>query len=372
MQKKTGVVVCVQPWLEDSHYASAATFKQALAALLAQVERRSESTTAEADDEDACPMLVVFPEMVGTWLVAMDELPADFEGDSSAAMAVVVRRHLWSFVAHLLRSFVHDHFRFGLMAHVKRSLFRLKAHAMFNTYREVFSELAQEHEAWIVAGSILLPRVKYYTQVSEGLSAAATDDSYEMRRLETRLSSQGLYNVSLSFAPDGSVCNVTHKCHLDSNELEFVDCAPMSAVHSFSSPFGTVGVAICADSWYPKTYERLREMGADIVCVPAFVTPNSTWDAPWGGYSGRSRHFPADVNASHIGNYKESEAWSEYALQGRLHASGARLGVCSYLVGKLWEMTGSGESAIVSGDGRVLAKSAKGTESVLSYEVGLL
>jgi hypothetical protein len=45
-------------------------------------------------------------------------------------------------------------------------------------------------------------------------------------------------------------------------------------------------------------------MGADIVCVPAFVTPNSTWDAPWGGYSGRSRHFPADVNASHIGNYK--------------------------------------------------------------------
>jgi hypothetical protein len=48
---------------------------------------------------------------------------------------------------------------------------------MFNTYREVFSELAQEHEAWIVAGSILLPRVKYYTQVSEESSAAATDDS---------------------------------------------------------------------------------------------------------------------------------------------------------------------------------------------------
>jgi hypothetical protein len=64
MMQKKGVVVCVQPWLEDSHYASAATFKQALAALLAQVERRSETTTTEADDEDACPMLVVFPEMV--------------------------------------------------------------------------------------------------------------------------------------------------------------------------------------------------------------------------------------------------------------------------------------------------------------------
>ncbi len=47
-------------------------------------------------------------------------------------------------------------------------------------------------------------------------------------------------------------------------------------------------------------------------------------------------------------------------------------GVCSYLVGKLWEMTGSGESAIVSNDGRVLAKSAKGVESILSYEVDLL
>lgn len=88
---------------------------------------------------------------------------------------------------------------------------------MFKTYRDVFSELAQEHEAWIVAGSILLPRVKYYTQVSEESAAFAADDSYEVRRLETRLSSQGLYNVSLSFAPDGSVCNVTHKCHLDSN-----------------------------------------------------------------------------------------------------------------------------------------------------------
>jgi predicted amidohydrolase len=40
-------------------------------------------------------------------------------------------------------------------------------------------------------------------------------------------------------------------------------------------------------------------------------------------------------------------------------------------VGKLWEMTGSGESAIVSNDGRVLAKSAKGVESILSYEVDL-
>jgi hypothetical protein len=56
--------VCVQPWLEDRHYASAATFKQALAALLAQVERRSEPTTTETDDEDVCPLLVVFPEMV--------------------------------------------------------------------------------------------------------------------------------------------------------------------------------------------------------------------------------------------------------------------------------------------------------------------
>lgn len=93
---------------------------------------------------------------------------------------------------------------------------------MFGLYCSVFSELAREHEAWIVAGSILLPRVHSSPIILEREDDGADEEAKPSRlhdtpKLDVRLSATGLYNVSLSFAPDGSVCNVTHKCFLPSN-----------------------------------------------------------------------------------------------------------------------------------------------------------
>lgn len=89
-------------------------------------------------------------------------------------------------------------------------------------YTSVFSHLARDFSAWIVAGSILLPKVNFVDKEEalreDGLDSliGKDDDSVSRsRRLDVSLSSEGLFNVSLSFAPDGSVCNVTHKCYLD-------------------------------------------------------------------------------------------------------------------------------------------------------------
>lgn len=49
-----------------------------------------------------------------------------------------------------------------------------------------------------------------------------------------------------------------------------------------------------------------------------------------------------------------------------------RTGVCSYLVGQMWEMTGGGESIIVSGEGDELAKAPESGESILLHEVELV
>lgn len=92
------------------------------------------------------------------------------------------------------------------MGCVKRSIFLMKSNQMFTTYVNIFSKLAKDHKVYIVAGilllnappkkpgSIFLPKVK---KTSSGFGA--------------RLSHQGLYNVSLTFDPQGQVCHIVHK-----------------------------------------------------------------------------------------------------------------------------------------------------------------
>lgn len=47
--------------------------------------------------------------------------------------------------------------------------------------------------------------------------------------------------------------------------------------------FGKVGVLICADSWVPKSYERLKKCNVDIIAVPIFVSPADSWESKWSG-----------------------------------------------------------------------------------------
>lgn len=155
-------------------------------------------------------------------------------------------------------------------------------------------------------------------------------------------------------------------------------------------------------------------MGADVVCVPAYVTPRDTWTTLWGGYSGRQRHFPRDFQPGDIGRLlvslfthkltiellmiidvpcrsqrpgpsthsrAGSQALARRSVQclvspgRRLHTQSRdlvrRAGMCSYMVGTLWELTGGGESTIVSSEGQLLAKAPEGVEDILVHQVQL-
>jgi predicted amidohydrolase len=107
---------------------------------------------------------------------------------------------------------------------------------------------------------------------------------------------------------------------------------------------GSLMVLICADSWYPKSYEAAKRTNAELVLVPSFSSPGPDWTKPWTGYNGFNA--PLDVNTEDIGKINLSEAWLKYSLAGRLKYSGARIGAMCYEVGYIWDMQANGQSYV--------------------------
>src|SRR3546814_94050 len=83
---------------------------------------------------------------------------------------------------------------------------------------------------------------------------------------------EGIYNVSLCFSPRGVVDHVAHKVHLTSGEL-FLDGASLDDLRVWQTALGSVGVIVCADSWFPQVYGRLERERPTILAVPTFIAP---------------------------------------------------------------------------------------------------
>ncbi|RMF72730.1 MAG: hypothetical protein D6740_04950, partial [Alphaproteobacteria bacterium] len=121
--------------------------------------------------------IVVWPEHLGTWLVAVDapgivtRTPA--MGLAMTALALARPRALWGVLA---RSHEKDR--------LAAALFRSRSQEMAAVYQDVFADLARRFGVTIVAGSIVLEN----PAVVEG-------------RLRTRPGP--LYNTSVVFHPDG-------------------------------------------------------------------------------------------------------------------------------------------------------------------------
>ncbi|MFO7680563.1 MAG: hypothetical protein R6X34_10975 [Chloroflexota bacterium] len=69
------------------------------------------------------------------------------------------------------------------------------------------------------------------------------------------------------------------------------------------------------------------------------------WHKPWGGYI--TPPVPADVDETDIEQLTEREAWLKYALAGRMHLSGARVGMQVFFHGRLWDQVSEGQSIIL-------------------------
>ena len=315
MDAGRGNLLGVQPFMRAADYASDEAFSAKLGQYLDRAAQRgwlSERT------------IVVWPEYLGTWLAVAGEGQAVYQAHSlNGAMRALALRHAWHFARGLVSAREKDR--------VAASLFRLKGADMARRYQAVFSALARRYSVTMVAGSILLPS----PQVRDGQVIAGDGP---------------LYNVSAVFAPDGMAhAGLVHKVVPTTTELPFVAPAPIAELPIFDTPAGRLGVLVCADSWYPGPYERLKTQGVELIAVPSFITAAGLWDKPWGGYDGAAA--PADVDLGDVGRITEGQAWRKYALAGRIMSSGARHGINTFLRGALWDLAAdSGQALAVSGD----------------------
>jgi predicted amidohydrolase len=74
------------------------------------------------------------------------------------------------------------------------------------------------------------------------------------------------YNTAVFIGPDGTLIGKYHKQNLD-EEITRNTPGHDSSVHK--TPFGNVGILICADRRDPKIVHRFRENGADFLICPS-------------------------------------------------------------------------------------------------------
>ena len=280
--------------------------------------------------------IVVWPEHLGTWLVAMDApgivTRAPGMGLAMTALAVARPRALWRTLGRSEES-----------NRLAAALFRSHGEAMAAAYQDVFSDLARRFGVVIVAGSIVLE------------NPAVVDG-----RLTTRPGP--LYNMSVVFHADGRPDPaLVRKIYPIPSEQPFTAAADVGDLPVFETPAGRLGLLICADSWYPQTFARLAEQDVEIVAVPSFLQPAGVWEEPWKGYVTR---WPADGDPVDAGRLTEGAAWRKYGLPGRLARSGARAGINVFLKGDLWGLGSDGRTTAVWTGGRFVSEVEQVTEIV--------
>ncbi|MEN3040715.1 MAG: nitrilase-related carbon-nitrogen hydrolase [Bacteroidia bacterium] len=306
------LLVGIQPFLEPIDYSCPERLEHKLRAYL-------DSTRAKGCLPESA--IVVFPEYIGTWLVLLGEPAETFRANTLSGA--------------LLWAILHQPYRFwiayrkatqeGWRDPAAVAAFRLKAPQMAKAFHHIFSRLAQSYKIFIVAGSIVLP------------GARAENDTLIVD------SNAPLENVSFFYYPDGRVDpKIVKKAFPIAQELGFTRPADPRTLPVYETPFGRLGVLICADSWFPQSYEAIGKV--DILVVPSYLMGDSCWAAPWRGYSG----WPSPSDVSRL-KMTEGEAWLTYAMGGRLpRHNPVGTGLNVFLKGHFWELGADGRAIFVS------------------------
>lgn len=302
-------LVSIQPYLTAPDYADAERLHEKLRHYLLAAKQAGWLSPES---------LVVFPEHIGTWLVAEGESFLVYDAErAQTALLWSALGNLPDFVSHLWRETAGDPYA--------AALFKSKSITMAAHYQGIFSGLAKEFGVTLVAGSIVLPDPTVeQNQISVGMGA--------------------LYNSSFLFYADGTFAGPVRKVYPIGSELPFVEPS-RDALPVFDTPLGRLAILICADSWYPDTWRQVAD--AELVAVPSFSSPDGIWGQPWAGYNGAAA--PADVDVQDVGVLSEGEAWRKYALGGR--GGQLRAGLNTFLRGDLWDLGDDGRTtAILNGE----------------------
>lgn len=304
----------VQARVDARDYVSEEAFRRKVYRLLEMVRER-------ADPDPSLPLLVAFPEDIGTPCAFLGEKELiEREQTLAGAIRYMLRRRyrpaLWRRIRHRV-SWI-------------RALFLLQADLIARTYITTFSRAARDFRAYLVAGSTVLP------ELDSGEQAPPA----------------AVYNVSYVFDPQGRVIGRQQKVHLtEIEERGALDLTPgdLEKLRVVDTPVGRLGVAICYDGFFDDVRSRLLAQGAQVLVQPS-ANPgvwsveqqidwlNGAWKAtlPPGE--------PASLPAREI-----PEADRENA--GVPPSTGFQLALNPMLVGRLFDLEFQGQSSIIRSHG---------------------
>ncbi|HUW62080.1 MAG TPA: carbon-nitrogen hydrolase family protein [Candidatus Bathyarchaeia archaeon] len=83
----------------------------------------------------------------------------------------------------------------------------------------------------------------------------------------TSLEEENIYNAAGLWDSGGNLLGVYHKTHLQAHDLQF---SPGNSLPVFPSPWGPLGIMICADRRWPETARVLRLQGARLILNPTY------------------------------------------------------------------------------------------------------
>lgn len=318
-----GNFIGIQPFMEPIDYASDSNFLRKLDFYLAQ---------AKSDNLLNEKTIVVFPEHLGTWLVAQNERKLVYTSEKiEEAMRAVVIRNLIGFLPEYFSADEEDK--------SKAALFRLKAGQTVSTYARVMKHLASRYQVTIVGGSLILPNPK------------VENDSL--------ITETGpLYNASFVFHPDGSIdSKVSKKAFPVIDEKTMLASENLDDFPIYDTKAGKLAVMICADSWYPQAYKAAQRRKATLLAVPSYSAGDHLWSTKWQGYNGAPN--PADIDPSDIGTITEKMAWLKYSMGGRAQKAGINHGINVFLRGNLWDMGDDGNTISLKDGGLKVDESAQ-------------
>lgn len=303
-----GNMVGIQPWMEPIDYASDSNF-------LSKIEHYFIQASKAGYFNDST--VVVLPEYLGTWLVALNERKTVYTvKESEKALRTIVFRNLFAFIGAYLNTEAADP--------VKASVFSMKSAQMASVYEKTFKGLAAKYHVTIVAGSILLQN----PIINEG--ALQTTDG-------------PLYNVSAVLLPDGTISpKLVYKAFPIDEEKPFCSAKPAGQLPVFETPAGKLAVMICADSWYPESYAAINRYNAQLLAIPSYSAGDGLWQTTWQGYNGAEN--PADIDTTDIGRITEEMAWLKYSIGGRAQQSSIQSGINVFLRGNIWDLGTDGKT----------------------------
>ncbi|KAF0243015.1 MAG: hypothetical protein FD183_155 [Chitinophagaceae bacterium] len=310
-----GNILGIQPYLTALNYATIPTFKESMRVYLEAAKEQgllNEKT------------VVVFPEYIGTWLVAYEEKESLYnKATINDAMAAMVSTNIFKFSFEFLTApKVAEQKKYAALA--------MKGKQAGIIYHDVFSELAKTYKVTIQAGSMVLPN-----------PSVSADGKLIIKK-------GPLYNVAAVFNADGKIASpLVKKIFPIKEEQGFTYSGDETQSPIINTPAGKLGVLVCADSWYPAAYKNITS-DVKMIVVPSLGETDAIWNAPWKGYNGFKA--PADVDTTDYGKITEGAAWGKYSMGTRAVKAGVHYGMNVFFAGKIWDMKAEGRVLILNKD----------------------